>query len=90
MAETTTEIVTNTLRFIPQKIPLPITTVNGHLKMTINDIVTLLSRNLNNNSPTNQQYIEMALREAFRHIANLLNNNISPAPNICSPPQLTM
>ena len=76
MPDTATEIVTDTLQFIPHKIPLPITKVEGHLKLAIDDIVTLLLKRYDTNTPIQQQYKQLAIKGVFVHIAKLLNNDI--------------
>ena len=41
--ETASKVITDTLQFLPHKIPFPTTTIKDHLKLAIENIVTLLS-----------------------------------------------
>ena len=78
MPDTATEIVTDTLQFLPHRIPFPITTVDEHLKHAVDNIVTLLSTKLLTSTPTTQQHKQLQVRDAFRQVARVLNNDIPP------------
>ena len=75
MPDTVTEIITDTLHFIPHKIPFPTTTIEDHLKLSIDNIITFLSSFKLLSTPTTQQHKQLRLRDAFQHISHLLNYN---------------
>ena len=75
MPDTASEIITNTLQFLPHRIPFPRTTVNDHLKHTVDNIVTLLSTKWLTATPNKLQQKHLQVRDAFRQVAIALNNN---------------
>ena len=75
MPDIAMKIITDTLQFIPHKIPFPTTTIEYHLKLSIENIITLLSSFKLLSTPTTQQLKQLHLRDAFQHISHLLNNN---------------
>ena len=77
MPETSTEIITDTLRFMPHKIQFPATTIDDHLKIAVDNIITLLSDRIGNTLPLQKQSKEVALRNGFTDIAKILQHNIS-------------
>ena len=56
MPETASEIITDTLQFLPHKLPFPKTTVEDHLKLAIDKITNLRLSKLLTTTPTQQQY----------------------------------
>ena len=75
MPDTAMEIITDTLQFIPYKIPFPTKTIEDHLKLSIDNIITFLSSFKLLSTPTTQQHKQLRLRDAFQHISHLLNYN---------------
>lgn len=73
--ETATEIITDTLKFLPHKIPFPTMSINDHMKVAIDNIVTLLSSKIGTTTPSAKQNKQLALREAFIHISKLLKTD---------------
>ena len=61
MPDTSTEIISDTVKFIPHKIPLPIPTVTDHMTMAIDTIAKLLSEKIQDVSPTYKTHKHLQL-----------------------------
>ena len=80
--QTRSEIVSDTVKFIPSYVPIPETNINDHIKKTLTDLTHLLY----SKSPAVPGLTSPSSRAALIQISTLLNRDnlqISPAP--CMP-----
>ena len=83
MPDTGNEIISDIVKFIPHKIPLPIPKVTDHMTMAIDTIAKLLSENLQDASPTYKTHKYLQLQQGFRQISDILkNDDFKPPPRV--------
>ena len=85
LPSTAKEVITDTVRFIPKKIPFPQLTIDIYLQLSVEKIIKLLEDNYKNNNilQLNNQH---DLLQAFKHVAQSLQPDqpppVTPAPRV--------
>ena len=79
---TSKEVITDTVKFIPKKIPFPQLHFNTYLQLAIEKIIKLLEQNVQTNHSLKRRN-EYDLLHSFKQVAKAVNNGptLPPAPS---------
>ena len=83
MPHTGREIITDTVKFLPEKIPFPTESFKNKLRQTVNKIIHLL--NSKQPHPILPPLAKNTLTQAFVQVKNMLRNQVLPQKNVIIP-----